>query len=163
MKTKPAQSQSAEPARPASFLVFEPVNAKRGDAGVRPLQLREALAAAEAEGAVSLVDVAIQPRRGPIPLRLVQSPILDYEGAMAEHEKLDLAYQREVAALEGLTAIERKEAQRFVREAWARREGQWATAHWYVLEEFIRQGRTVGAAASYFEATHREGEIVLYP
>lgn len=158
---KPAQS--AEPVRPASFLVFEPVNAKRGGTPVRPLQLREALAAADAGGPTRLSDVAFTPRRGPVALRLVQSLVLDYEGAMAEYQKLDAAFRREVKALEGLTEVESKAAQRYVNEAWAAREGQWATAHWYVLEDFLRDGRTVGAAASYFEALHREGEIVLYP
>lgn len=149
-------TEPTEPPRPASFFTF-------GEADELPLrEIVSAEAVFPGDAPFTAVDAKLQHRRKPVPLRLIQNPLINYELAMAEHAALLADYERQREDWLLATELAQKQTRAGLLLAWQKCHGQWGAAHWYALEEFLSEGRTVGLSAFYLEGLHRQGRLALF-
>lgn len=154
------KTDANEPPRPASFFVLEePEGALHGFIAREIVGCEPAF---PGDVPFQAVNHEIAYRRKPFPIRLVQNPLVDYELAMAGYDSLLAEYERVKADWLVATEIAKKQTRAGLLLAWQRCHGQWGVAHWYALEEFASDGRTVGMSAFYLEGLHREGRLALF-
>ncbi len=114
------------------------------------LRVRAIVMSHDSETGFSSVDYTLKADNGPYDISLIQNPLIDYNQAMAEIERMT----NERKAFKAVYGQQMEPSDC----SWRHIMAIWSVAHWYQVDEFV--GRmTVGMSVAAWEGLNRTHKI----